>query len=188
MPACEKHVSGGGARSVDKYGTIVELIFIVILGFSNCRTTFWELFETGNNIWKSINELNVVTPSWYAHGEEFFPSYRNWRLSLCLFGPHADKKLEVLSRDLFKVHPISPFHLLRHEIIENLERRLVSDFGYKRGNPSAKPHEGDKDDVRSFRIPPKQLYETLGLEAIISSARLAQALSIHKTYAVDLPS
>ena len=51
MPACEKHVSEGGARSIDKYGTIVELVFIMTLGFSNYRTTFWELFETGNNIW-----------------------------------------------------------------------------------------------------------------------------------------
>src|SRR5271155_3009725 len=183
MQACEKHVSEGGARSVDKYGTIVELIFIMILGFSNCRTTLGELFETGNNIWKSINELNFVAPSWYAHVEEFFPSYRSWWLSLCLFGPHVDKKSEVLSRDLFKVHPISPFHLPRHEITENLERLPAFSCDYKHGNPPAKPHEGDKDEARIFRIPRKQLYETLGLEAIISSARL---LFNHRIHAVDL--
>ena len=46
-----------------------------------------------------------------------------------------------------------------------------------------KPHEGDKDEARIFGIPPKQLYETLGLEAIISSAQL---LYNHRIPALDL--
>src|SRR5271155_1271383 len=183
MSAGEKHVSKGCARSVDKHGTIIEVVFLVMLRFSNFQTTFGELCHRRNNLRKFVNEFNVVRPSRYARGEEFFPSCWTWPVFLCLFRPHVDKKLEVLSRDLFKVHPISPFHLPRHEITENFERIPVFSFDYKPGNPLAKPHEGDKDEAIIFRIPRKQLYETLGLEAIISSARL---LFNHRIHAVDL--
>ena len=41
----------------------------------------------------------------------------------------------------------------------------------------------DKDEARIFGIPPKQLYGTLGLEAIISAAQLFYN---HRISALDL--
>src|SRR5271156_2062175 len=154
MSAGEKHVSKGCARSVDKHGTIIKVVFLVMLRFSNFRTTFGELFHRGNNLRRFLNEFNVVRPSRYARGEEFFPSCWIWLVFLRLFRPHVDKKLEVLSRDLFKVHPISPFHLPLHEISQDSKRHGTRPHG-EFGNPLAKPQKGNENEGRASQRPSK---------------------------------